>query len=267
MPRPITLTLGLIEQMKAEFAAQLMKAKLSDGKITYTKSFTYKDKTSKVHVLFTPLAYTKMLALLKHCNDEVAWHGFVERRGIDEFLITDLIVYPQEVTGATVTTDQERYQRWIMEIDDGKFNSMRMQGHSHVHMATTPSGTDLNHQEQILSQLKGNDFYIFMIWNKDLAHNVKVYDLSTNTLYEDSDVVIDVVDEDFGLDEFLTQIDKLVVKKKLETPIPKDQKVKPYPKSTAKDRRAKENASYGKGFPYSSYEPDYDEFIFGSYNR
>lgn len=276
MPKPIMLTDEVIEQMKAEFEDHLRKAKLSDGKLTYTKNFSYKDDDAKVSVMFTPLAYVKMISLLQHCNDEVAWHGFVDRKSEDLFLITDIVVYPQEVTGATVNTDQEGYQQWIMEIDDERFNSLRMQGHSHVNMACSPSSTDLNHQEQILAQLSGDAYYIFMIWNKRLDHNIKVYDFATNTLYEDKDVEVGVVDEGFDMDSFIEDIDSLVKKKTYTAATSTKTSEKGSGKSGKSGDSKKGKSStlsgqypglyggyYGGNPYYGGQQTDYDEMIFG----
>ncbi len=218
MSKPIVLTNEYIESMVADFRKHLADAKMSEGKITFTRSFEYKgEDDANVSVMFTPMAYVKMLALLRHFDSEVAWHGTVDRKADDLFVITDIIVYPQEVSGATVNTDQEEYQKWLMNLDDDFFNAMRMQGHSHVSFGTTPSTVDLTHQEQILKQLNGTSFYIFMIWNKKLEHNIKVFDYATNTLYENKDVVVGVLGDGFDEESFLAESDA-VVKKRVIAP-------------------------------------------------
>jgi len=279
MSKPITLTDELIAKMQEEFAEHLRKTKLSDGKLTYTKSFSYDDEDAKAKLMFTALAYLKMLSLVQHVSDEVAWHGFVERKADDLFLITDIVVYPQTVTGATVNTDQERYQRWIMEVDDEKFNNLRMQGHSHVNMACSPSPTDLNHQEQILQQLTGDSYYIFIIWNKRGDHNIKIYDFANNTLYEDKDIEVGVIDEGFDLDDFLAEADENVQKKTYSYGAASSANT--VSKSAAKGGGAKgsgkgakgKNALPTAGSPVSSYPGyggypygrniDYDQMVFG----
>ena len=205
MAKPIKLTAEWIQEMTKEFVKSLKNCNMADGKISYTQSFTYESsEEDKLHITFTPIAYAKMIMLLQDFSSEVAWHGVVERPSDSEFIITDILVYPQEVTGATVNTDQESYQRWLMELDDDTANKLHMQGHSHVNMGVTPSGVDLTHQEGILAQLKNNDFYIFMIWNKSLKYTVKVYDLATNTLYENEDLYLHVGDAALDLVAFLT---------------------------------------------------------------
>ncbi len=211
MAKPIRLTEEWIRSMAEEFMEKLRKANIADGKVSYTKSFQWKDDDHKVNVLFAPDAYAKMLTLLHGFKSEVAWHGIVERRSDDCFVIKDIVVYPQTVSGVTVNTDQERYQQWLMNLDDDDACALRMQGHSHVDMPVTPSKVDLDNWELILSQLKREQFYIFMIYNKRLERTVKVYDLKTNTLYDGDDVRVAILAENGDLDDFMKDAKAQVV--------------------------------------------------------
>lgn len=213
MSRLIKITPEYMDECRAEFEKALSLAKLSDGKLNYTKVFSGGDK--KAVVYFTVTAWAKMVLLIKEFDKEVAWHGVAHRMGevegeiplntgAREYIITDIVVYPQTVSSATVEMDTEKYAKWLMEnADDERFNHLFMQGHSHVNMTPTPSSVDLNHQEEILEMLGEHDFYIFMIWNKSFASNIKVYDMDVNTLYENGDVTVKLLDEDDSLDEFL----------------------------------------------------------------
>lgn len=58
--------------------------------------------------------------------------------------------------------------------------------------------------------LGDNDFYIFMIWNKSFASNIKVYDMKENTLFENSDVSVKILDEVGDLNEFLADAKAMV---------------------------------------------------------
>lgn len=220
MSRLIKMTPEYMEECRSDFEKALRIAKLSDGKLSFTKTFASGDRKAKV--LFTPLAWAKMVILINEFDKEVAWHGVAHRLGEAEgeeapigteceYIITDILIYPQEVSAATVEMDTEKYATWLMEnIEDERFNAIRMQGHSHVRMAPTPSSVDLNHQEEILQMLGNDDFYIFMIWNKSFASNVKVYDMRENTLFENSDVTVRILDEVGDLDEFLANAKAMV---------------------------------------------------------
>lgn len=217
MSKPIVVTDEILKEWMEEFEKKARSVKMTEGKFTYTQNVEW-DDDDKVYIIFTPSAYTKMLTLLNGFSDEVAWHGIVDRRGDNAFVISDIMVYPQEVTGSTVNTDQEEYTKWLSAIPTDVFNRMHMQGHSHVNMQVTPSVVDLNHQDAIVSQLSGDHFYIFMIFNKRLEHNIKVYDFRDNTLYEDKDCIVSVGSRDFNSAKFLADAKSQVKRKTPVTP-------------------------------------------------
>lgn len=214
MSKIIKLTPECIEECRKEFIEALSKAKISDGKISFNKTFG--SLSRKATLNFTELAWAKMQALVREFDKEVAWHG-VAHRGEDpekdEYFVTDILVYPQEVSGTTVEMDVTKYDKWIRDnCDDERFYNIALQGHSHVRMGTTPSSVDLTHQEAILEQLTDDMFYIFIICNKSGDKNVKIYDLAKNVLFETSDVTVVVADES-GVSEFVTEAKKMVTEK------------------------------------------------------
>lgn len=214
MSKIIKMTPEYLNQVLEEFKRELESGKFSDGKINFSKTFSTIDR--KATVYFTELAWLKMKTLIREFSKEVAWHGIAKRgddESKDEYFIEDILVYPQEVTGATVSTDQEKYQTWLMGHDDEVFNNIRMQGHSHVNMGVTPSGVDTALYERILDQLDDDMFYIFMIWNKNDAKTVKIYDMKKNILFETSDVTVEVLDDGTGIESFLKNAKDLVVDK------------------------------------------------------
>lgn len=213
MPKPIKLTQKLKEDAIKEFAEAIEKAKMSDGKVSYSKSFTYAEQEKAV-IYYTAKAYAKMIALVQHCSKEVAWHGCGRRLEAESgaaFLIEDILVYPQTVSGATVDMDQLGYATWMMENDaDERFRNIIMQGHSHVNMGTSPSSTDIEHQERILARLTDDMYYIFQIWNKRMECTSKIFDIEQNTLYENADIEVKLYDENDSIEEFLEEADKMV---------------------------------------------------------
>ena len=211
MSKVIKLTNEQLQECRRDFDTALSTMKLTDGKISFIKTIT--SPNEKATLYFDPMAWRKMQTLIKEFDKEVAWHG-VAYRGEDEtkneYFITDILVYPQKVTGATVNTDQEKYEMWLMQHEDEVFNNIRMQGHSHVNMATSPSGVDDTHQAKILEQLEDDMFYIFLIWNKSNSKFIKIYDLKKNILFETIDVTVEILDDGSGIDEFLAEAKKLV---------------------------------------------------------
>ena len=186
MAKAIKITQELVDKAVAEFREKLMKIKSTNGTIKYETSLSSKT-TTKAQLTFTDKAVYKMKTLLDSFSGEVGWYGLVDRAG-SSFLVDDILVYPQEVTGATVTTDEKTLSAWYDTLSDDEFNRKRFQGHSHVNFAPSPSGTDIADREIKLAELEDGDFFIFMIINKRMEYTVDIYDTATNTHYETNDV-------------------------------------------------------------------------------
>lgn len=214
MSKIIKLTDEYRNEIRKEFDEALSKMKMSDGKITYTKTFG--NVSRKATLSFTELAYLKMITLVREFDKEVAWHGLARRgddKERDEYIVYDILVYPQEVTGSTVNTDQEKYQTWLMNHEDDVFNNIRMQGHSHVNMGTSPSTVDSSLYERILDQLDDDMFYIFLIWNKKNEKTIKIYDLAKNVLFETPDIDIKILEDGTGIERFAKAAKEMVCEK------------------------------------------------------
>ena len=104
------------------------------------------------------------------------------------FHISDILLYPQEVTGATVEAKDTEYVAWLDTLDDESFNHRRAFIHSHVNMATSPSSKDEEVWANKLTQVKNDDFYVFQIMNKSGQIYSRIYDFKENTVYEPGDI-------------------------------------------------------------------------------
>lgn len=257
MSKYIKITEAEIENLKNDFFEALKNAKLANGKFTFSKDVGTIDKRARL--FFEEKAWLKQQALVREFNDEVAWHGIAKRgEGEDDYIIEDILVYPQEVTGATVTTDQEKYQNWLYQQEDEVFNNIRMQGHSHVNMGVTPSGVDESLYEGILEQLEDDMFYIFLIWNKRGDKTIKIYDFGKNILFETKDVDVNVMDDVIGLDAFLDDSRNQVSRKTVATQASKSTtatKKKDSEVSWNRNRRS----SRGSGY----YSDSYSDYYYG----
>lgn len=208
--QPIKMTDEIIRDVMQEFYSQAsVLGNLQTDKFSFNKSFS-KPAKDAVEVNFTLEAYHEMCALIDHFSTEVAWHGLVKRLDKTHFQITKILIYPQKVTGATVNTDQEEYTKWLYALKDEEFNAVRFQGHSHVNMATNPSGVDMQNQWDMINQLNSTDYYIFMIWNKRREYNVRVIDMADNVIYSGSDVKVTIGALD--MKGFLEEAEALVKK-------------------------------------------------------
>lgn len=193
--KPITLNNINKQKIIKQFTNYINNAKLSDGRISFTADITPNTNTPKPTLYISAHAYLKMLLYIRDTATEIAWHGTVERNQKENWYhIKDVFLYPQIISAATVNTDQEKYQDWLQNIeDDAIFNSIRFQGHSHVNMGVSASGTDLNMYNTFLQVLPKNDFYIFMIMNKFGTMSLVIYDLDKNIIFENKDINVKIL--------------------------------------------------------------------------
>lgn len=259
MSKIIKLTQDYLEAMRDEIIESLSKARMTDGKFTFTKSFDKVDK--RATLLFTEVAWIKMWTIIFGIDKEIAWHGVVKRDEDNTYVVSDILVYPQKVTGATVESDDDKYPFWYAKLTDTPevFDNLRMQGHSHVNMGVTPSGTDLAFYKDILDMVGEDDFYVFVIFNKKGEKTVKIYDFRDNLLYETADVDVKVSDNGTGLSQVSQDIKDMVA-----------------PAVTTKETTASTwkssspgygNGNYGGYSGYSGYSSGYtSEYSTAKYN-
>ena len=138
-------------------------------------------------VYFSDYAWAQLWKIIDYCNDEVGWYGLVDELDND-YLITELFVPEQEVSGVTTDIEPEAMAKLAAEIEaDGKDSSkLRYWGHSHVTMAVRPSGTD---EEQIQEYLDHVPWFIRGIHNKKGESKVDVYDVAHNVIHQCCDAI------------------------------------------------------------------------------
>lgn len=185
------MTPAAIEAACDRLRAQLQGTHVAKDKIDIsvpTKMTLTDDQ--KPTIMVSVVADRKMRALVQQCDKEIGWHGTVRYEAdINTYVIEDIFVFPQEITGTTVQSIDEVYGLWLMELSDEDFNKLRMHGHSHVNMGTSPSGVDTAYQETLIDRVQ--DFYIFIILNKRDDYYVCLFDVANNYMYEKNDLFYD----------------------------------------------------------------------------
>jgi hypothetical protein len=134
-------------------------------------------------IYITADAYIKMRKLVNDTSTEIGWYGTVTKQpGLDEvYIIDDIIVYPQRVTGVTCEQDDDKMFNFEMSLTTDQVNHKRFQGHSHVNMGVTPSGVDEQFYRDLLTQV--NDYFIITITNKREEYTTRFYDIANNIVY------------------------------------------------------------------------------------
>lgn len=145
-------------------------------------------------VYITTDAYCKMRKLVDDTTTEIGWYGIVHKMEALEatYIIEDIIVYPQTVSGATCTQDDDKIFQFELSLTTDQVNHKRFHGHSHVNMGTTPSGVDEGFYQDLLTQV--NDYFIIIVTNKRGDVTSRFYDMEHNLLY--SDIPLNVIAND-----------------------------------------------------------------------
>lgn len=134
-------------------------------------------------IIMTTDAHYKTKLLVDQFSSEVAWHMVIDRLENNLFVIKDIIIFPQEVTGVTANGIDGEYEMFLHKLPDDIFNKLRGHGHSHVNMGVSPSGTDENYYTNLMTQVP--DYYITLIINKKGETHLRLYDVQNNILYTD----------------------------------------------------------------------------------
>ena len=219
--KPIVYDQRIQDEILRDFKKFLTENRTSNNKISYTYVVTemFKNENIKMPtVVFTTEAWLKIQTLMNNTGDEIGWHGVVKRIENNTFIITDILVYPQIVSGSNITTDQEKYQNWLMAQPDEIFNNIRYQGHSHVYFQADPSVTDWYLYERILQTLRKTDYYIFMIINKRQELFMMIYDMAQNVVFEKGDISVTIaLHNNTSLTAWHNEQTKLVTKNNIIT--------------------------------------------------
>lgn len=227
----ISIPENIVSTLVEEFKEELKNLKTNQDIISFERKFKdilsiNENEVNKPIIYFSADAWIKMNTLVQSSNLELAWQATVEKRKFKDredddtffYYIDQVYVYPQEVTATFVAADEVKYSEWSLQLPDETFNKLRFQGHSHVNMGVSPSGTDMNTYQCFLDQLSKDDFYIFMILNKQGQFTVLVYDFAQDIIFETKDCKIDVLTRTGGLTKWREQAQKQIEKKAMPAP-------------------------------------------------
>ena len=212
MASPIKVTEQIFESCREKIMESVKKAFLTQKNNSKGEfKFNFDIEPLKTVVEFSETAWQQILILTHSRDTEIGWSGTVKRLDDEHFLVEEIYVPPQTVTGATYRTDNEEYSKWLMGMSDDEYNNMKLNGHSHVDMSVSPSSLDLEKQQEIVSQLNGESFYIFMIFNKKHDMDIRVYDFKRNITVMNDEVEV-ISPESIGLGDFLIHANNQIKK-------------------------------------------------------
>lgn len=205
-------------------------------------------------VYITAEAYVKLRKLVDATTTEIGWYGTVTKMpGFESvFVIDDILVYPQTVTGATCVQDDDRVFEFELNLSTDQVNRKRFHGHSHVNMGVTPSGVDEQFYQDILTQV--DDYFIVMITNKSGAYYTRFYDMQNNILYTGIPVQV-MLDNGIALEHWYDDATQNNIKEHTYTA----------PIKPSADKKNFQNSIFDN--PYDDYEYDPYESYADRYAR
>ena len=212
-------------------------------------------------VLININALNKMKEYIRQSNKEIGWLGTVVKEN-EMYNILDVYLFKQEVHETTTEITTDGLNEFAMEIlsqEDGMeiWNNMKMWGHSHVNMSTSPSVQDDN-QMDLFTQ-NANDFFIRIIANKKDEFRIDIWDYEKGVIYEKLNYIIDYGKDAELIQELQMKIfklqsiidDKTNVKKEMIDEVAKEIKGK------VKEKTFKTYPTYNNSYGYKNGYNDY----------
>lgn len=114
-------------------------------------------------LVITPKAWYKLVAFINLVGDyEISGFGRIQsvpnEKGEVTSFVTDFDIIEQEVKAAYVESDEDAVLNFIVQLPAEQRAEWTLDWHSHVEMATSPSGTDWNNYSDMLKARMGKQF-------------------------------------------------------------------------------------------------------------
>jgi hypothetical protein len=165
-------------------------------------------------ILINPNALAKMQLYVDNCDEEVGWLGTaLKQNGM--ILIDDMFLFQQEVHSTTTEITPEGLSAFgeeIMKLESGMevWNNLKVWGHSHVRMSTSPSSQDDSQMEKFAEN--GHDWFIRIIANKNGSLRVDLYEYSQGIIYTDMPWMEAMSAEEQQIMKQMNALEKLLAK-------------------------------------------------------
>jgi hypothetical protein len=198
-----------------------MKSIFSGSSATVFKEAPEKRGTERYQgripkVIFTSEALYRQWLLVNNVDKEVGWLGVTRRQPNGDILVDKIILFDQEVTSTTTVITaaglSDVAEKMIDEGNEDEIEMLRFWGHSHVEMATNPSGQDDQQMKEF--EENGADYFVRAIFNKKGCVRIDIFDYARSLVFEDVGWSVQTSnDEDDISKEVKASIAKLVREK------------------------------------------------------
>ncbi len=164
-------------------------------------------------------ALNKMKEYIRQSSLEIGWLGTCEK--IDNnYFITDVFLFKQEVHSTTTEITTEGLSEFAMDLISKEggldiWNNMKVWGHSHVNMSTSPSTQD-DKQVDVFAE-NAEDFFIRIIANKQNDFRIDLYDFVSGVIYEKLPYEVDFGEDTDYINALYSKIEEIEGLIKLKT--------------------------------------------------
>lgn len=139
-------------------------------------------------IMVNPIALSKMWTYVDECADEIGWLGTAIKQPDNVYQISDVYLFDQDVHATTTEITVEGLTRFAEEVlvePNGLeiWNNIKLWGHSHVNMSTSPSKQDDEQMETFSGS--GHDWFMRLIANKKGEMVIDIYDFNTSVCFLD----------------------------------------------------------------------------------
>lgn len=158
-------------------------------------------------VIISKVALSKMQLYVENCQNEIGWLGVVTKTNDSLFIVEDVYLFKQNVHMATTEITPEGLSEFAEDLlsqPDGIdiWNNIRLWGHSHVNMSTSPSKQD---NDQMLTFAQGgHPWFLRIIANKKGDISIDLYDYSQGITYKNLNWWVELTDEEKLIDKQIT---------------------------------------------------------------
>ncbi len=137
-------------------------------------------------ILLSPRAFLDMFYISEACEDEVSWLGTVRELGESSYLIEEVFLFKQEVTGVSTEIDQDDLGRFFNDLlaqpnGQEKAASILFWGHVHPGSFTSPSGVD----EAQMRVFSHSPWFIMGIFTRSGRAEFTFFDYSRGVRFSD----------------------------------------------------------------------------------
>lgn len=155
-------------------------------------------------VIISKVALSKMQLYVENCQNEIGWLGVVTKTNDSLFIVEDVYLFKQNVHMATTEITPEGLSEFAEDLlsqPDGIdiWNNIRLWGHSHVNMSTSPSKQD---NDQMLTFAQGgHPWFLRIIANKKGNISIDLYDYSQGIIYKNLNWWVELTEEEKLIDK------------------------------------------------------------------